>query len=287
MVRLTFALQIALMLVSIPYAVYGESGISDDQIQPDTLKFKSGYVDVNGIRLFYKDAGQGDPILFLHGGFGTGDAQFRHQFEAFYPAHRILNLDTRGHGKSEFDDQKFTYELLADDTYDFLEALDLDSVIIVGFSDGGITGMILAGQHPEKVKQLIVVGANSVPDTTAFYPSDIQWVRDMDVAQMATQLQSEFAEYPAPEKLTEFVERMQTLWLEEPNLTDADLNKISCPVLIIAGDNDSIKIEHQVYLHRNIPNSDLLILPNTGHDAHMTRGEIVNKCILEMMKGSK
>jgi pimeloyl-ACP methyl ester carboxylesterase len=55
-------------------------------------------------------------------------------------------------------------------------------------------------------------------------------------------------------------------------------------VLVVAGENDIIKIEHQVYIHQNIPNSHLLILPNTGHEAHITRKDIVNQFILEMLE---
>lgn len=280
---LQFASQIALTILCIPCSLLAMTSGFDCPMQTDTVKFESGYVNVNGIRLFYKEAGEGNPILFLHGGFGTSDIHFQQQFEEFSAQNRIITFDTRGHGKSEFDDKKFSYELFADDTYDFLEALDIDSVNIVGFSDGGITGTILAGLHPEKVKTLVIIGTNSVADTTAIYPSSIEWVEEMDIEQMAGQVNSAFLEYPAPEKLTEFVERMQFLWLNEPNLTDSDLNKISCPVLIIAGYKDLIKIEHQVYLHRNIPNSQLLILPNTGHGAHIEREEIVNKLISELI----
>jgi len=278
---------VLIMVVCTSFSIIAKAAESDSQIRTDTIKFKSGYVNVNGIRLFYKEAGEGKPILFLHGGFGTGDDSFQYQFEKFSKKNRIITIDTRGHGKSEFDDKKFTYELFANDTYDFLEALDIDSVHLVGFSDGGITGTILAGQHPEKIKKLVIIGTNSVSDTTALYPSAIEWVEELDIEQMVANLKSAFPEYPAPERLTEFVEKMQVLWLNEPNLTDSDLNKISCPVLIVAGDKDLIKIEHQVYLHRNIPNSSLLILPNTGHGAQAERQDIVNQLISEMIEDEK
>ena len=278
-----FTSQIALIVVCISYFIIGCAPTSERQDQPGSIDFKSGFVDVNGIRLYYKEAGTGDPILFLHGGLGTSDAHFQHQFAAFAKKHKIITLDTRGHGRSEFDEKKFTFELFADDTYDFLEALEIDSVNIVGFSDGGITGTIMAIQHPKKVKNLVIIGTNTVPDTTAIFAADIEWVKNMDVKQMADQVKSSFPEHPSPERLTDFVEKMQSLWLEEPNLTDSDLRKISCPVLIIAGDDDTIKIEHQVYLQRTIPDSDLLIVPNTGHDAHIVRHEIVNKSISELL----
>jgi len=274
-----------LIWMSMAYAMPARTTGPRAPIPADSIVFKSGYVSVNGIRLFYQEAGEGDPILFLHGGFGTSEGQFAAQFEHFFQTHRLITFDTRGHRRSEFDEKAFSYELFAADTYQFLEALGIDRVSIIGFSDGGITGAILAGQHPEMVKHLVVIGANSVADTTAFFPADIAWVQNMNIQEMAEQIGSDWPEYPA-DKRVEFVKGMQKLWLEEPNLSEADLNRISCPVLIVAGDSDSIKMEHQVYLYRHIPGSRLLILPNTGHDAHISRAGIVNPLIQELMEGS-
>ncbi|MFK7799323.1 MAG: alpha/beta fold hydrolase [Aureispira sp.] len=272
--------QLILIITSLSYATLAQPPSNPSE----RISFKSGYIQVNGVRLFYKETGKGTPMLFLHGGFGTSDLHFQHQFEAFANKYRIITLETRGHGKSTFNHKKFSYELFAEDTYAVLEALGVDSALVIGFSDGGITGLVLAEQHPEKVKNLVIIGSNSVPDSTAVYPSDIEWVQNMDIAQTATELQATFPNCPAPQKLPTFVKKMQKLWLNEPNLMDKDLQKISCPVLIIAGENDIIKIEHQVYLHRTIPNSHLLILPHTGHDAHITRKNIVNQFILELIE---
>ena len=280
---LSITIKLILIITGCFSSMLAQNTTSQHFIQNNNISFKSGYLQVNGIRLFYKETGAGPPLLFLHGGFGTSDLHFEHQFRAFASQYRIISLDTRGHGKSTFDKKPFSYELFAEDTYVVLEALGVDSAIVMGFSDGGITGLILASQHPEKVRHLIVVGSNTVPDTTAVYAADIEWVQNMDVLQMATELQTTFPNYPKPQKLTTFVKKMQTLWLNEPHLSDTDLQQITCPVLVVAGDNDIIKIEHQVYIHRNIPNSDLLILPNTGHDAHILRKDIVNQLILERL----
>jgi pimeloyl-ACP methyl ester carboxylesterase len=259
---------------------------AEKQTGESPLQFTSSSMEVNGINLHYQVAGNGEPILFLHGGFGTGDLQFKPQFEAFKNDYKLISIDTRGHGQSELDSTPLSYHLFAEDTYQFLDKLQLDSINIIGFSDGGITGLILAIEHPEKVKNLVVIGGNTKPDTSAFPQEAIDWVRDMNVAEMATNLETSFPNYHAPEKLPEFVERMQQLWLEEPNLKDADLNQIQCPTLIIAGENDDIKASHQEYIQKNIPNSQLHIIPNAGHEVHLEKKEKVNALITKFLKGN-
>jgi pimeloyl-ACP methyl ester carboxylesterase len=247
-------------------------------------QFESHLINLNGINLHYQIAGKGAPLLFLHGGFGTGKLQFQPQFEALKNDYQLISPDTRGHGQSTFDSVPFSYELFAKDVYLLVEELKLDSVNIIGFSDGGITGLILAATHPEKVRNLVVIGGNIKPDTSAFPQEAIDWVRDMNVTEMEKNLEASFPHYPTPEKLPEFVERMQKLWLEEPNLTDKQLQAIQCPTLIIAGENDDIKVSHQEYIHQQIPNSKLHIIADAGHEAHMEKKKVVNALIRGFME---
>jgi pimeloyl-ACP methyl ester carboxylesterase len=249
------------------------------QTTQDMPIFQSKYVELNGIKIHYQEVGQGEPILFLHGGFGTGELQFEEQFMAFGKDYHIISPDTRGHGQSTFDSTPFNYELFAQDAYLFLEELELDSVHLIGFSDGGITGLILAATHPEKVKNLIVIGANTKPDTSAFPQEAINWVKDMSTEEMAENLKLAMPHYWEPEKLPDFVERMKKLWLEEPNLTDEDLYKIQCPTLLVLGENDDIKVTHQEYIKKQIRQSKLIILKNAGHEVHEEKSEEVNRLI--------
>ena len=96
-----------------------------------------------------------------------------------------------------------------------------------------------------------------------------------------------FTEHPMPDRLETFVQNMQRLFLEQPNLKDAALKSIACPVLLIAGDKDLIKTEHQLQLHQTIPDSRLCILPGTGHDAQIEQDEIVNKILQAFLKDDK
>jgi len=245
--------------------------------QQDSIVFKSGYAKINDVNLFYKEAGKGAPILFLHGGLGTSEAHFANQLELFAQSHRVITIHTRGHGKSEIGNAKFSYQLFADDVFSFMKAKSIDSASIIGFSDGAIIGAILAAQHPEKVHKLVMIGANL--NTDGMSPETISWIKSWDLTKMTRYVKSVFKEHPNPEKLEDYVKTMQELFLTQPNLKDEDLKKITCPTLIMAGDHDMIKPEHQVYLYRTIPNSTLAILPNATHDVHMEQSAITNEMI--------
>ena len=78
-------------------------------------------------------------------------------------------------GKSVDDEDSLSYEMMADDLNGLLDALHVDSCYVVGWSDGGINGLLLAIRHPEKVKKLAVTGANLWPDTTAVHPFIVYW----------------------------------------------------------------------------------------------------------------
>src|SRR5262245_31559425 len=82
----------------------------------------SGNADVNGIRLFYTDLGQGAPVLVLHGGLANSD-YLGNQVRALAAHCRVIAVDSRGHGRSTRDDRPFGYDLMADDVVALLDML--------------------------------------------------------------------------------------------------------------------------------------------------------------------
>src|ERR1700716_3463675 len=96
----------------------------------------SGYADVNGIRLFHIEIGSGPPVVLLHGGLANSD-YFGIQARALARAHRVILVDSRGHGRSTRDQRPFGYDLMADDVAALLDTLKIDKATIVGWSDGG------------------------------------------------------------------------------------------------------------------------------------------------------
>lgn len=127
------------------------------------------YLDTRGIKLYYEVYGQGEPLLFIHGNGGSIN-NFENQIPFFAAHYKVIAVDSRAHGKSADAGDSLTFEMMADDFNALLDSLHLSKAYVIGWSDGGINGLLLAIRHPDKVKKLAITGANLWPDTTGLTP---------------------------------------------------------------------------------------------------------------------
>jgi len=146
-------------------------GLSSSAVQAEdlwkTLPFpttypspdSSGYSDVNGVRIFHAEWGEGDPVILLHGGLGSIEA-FANQIPAIAEGHKVIAIDSRGHGRSTRDATSYSYELMASDVLAVMDEMSIDSAAFVGWSDGGIISLELAINHPERITSAFVIGTN-------------------------------------------------------------------------------------------------------------------------------
>jgi len=208
-----------------------------------------------GFNMYYEVYGKGEPLLLIHGNGGS-IAAMANQIPCFSKSRKVIAADSRSQGRSTDPQDSLSYEMMADDCNALLDSLHLDSVCVVGWSDGGIIGLLMAIRHPEKVKKLAITGANIRPDTTAFTSVDIQNMKDF-VAQLHLKALDQKGKNDL--KLTQMM-------IDEPNISRNALQQIHCPVLVIGGDHDIIKTEHTLEIFRTIPGAYLWILPGSGHD---------------------
>ena len=117
------------------------------------------YADINGIRIYYETYGTGRPVLVLHGGTGFIES-VHYQISALAASRFVIAPDSRAHGRSSDSNQPLSYDLMANDMLKLLDKLNIAETDVVGWSDGGIIGLDLAMQHPERVRRLVVFGAN-------------------------------------------------------------------------------------------------------------------------------
>lgn len=111
------------------------------------------------VKLYYREAGKGFPLILLHGN-GENSGYFEHQIDYFQNKYRVIAPDTRGHGKSPRGEKPFTIRQFAEDLHDFMEEQEIEKAHILGFSDGGNTALIFALKYPRRVGRLILNGAN-------------------------------------------------------------------------------------------------------------------------------
>ena len=213
------------------------------------------YYDIRGFKMYVEVYGQGKPLLFIHGNGGSIN-NFTKQIPYFAQKYKVIIADSRAQGKSADQNDSLSYEMMADDYAALLDAMKIDSAYVVGWSDGGINGLLMAIRHPEKVKKLAVTGANLRPDTTAV-PQEI-W-------DMVTPVYAGLKSKADKNEMEKGAYKLFKLLVENPHIPLSDLKKITCPTLVIGGDHDVIKEEHTMEIYKNIPNAYLWILPNSGH----------------------
>jgi pimeloyl-ACP methyl ester carboxylesterase len=212
------------------------------------------YAKIRGINMYYEIYGKGEPLLIIHGNGGS-IKDFLYQIPYFSKNYKVILADSRAQGKSVDAGDSLSYEMMADDLNALLDTLHLDSCYVIGWSDGGINGLLLAMRHPDKVKKLAVTGANLWPDTTAVDPFVYNWgARYNDSTSKVEQ---------TPQ--VKNARKLAHLLIYEPNISIDQLHTIQCPTLVIGGDHDVILPKHTLLIAESIPKSYLWILPNSGH----------------------
>jgi pimeloyl-ACP methyl ester carboxylesterase len=110
---------------------------------PSVATFQSKQLKANGISIHYAIYGHGSPVILLHGGLANSD-YWGHQVKALALRHRVIVMDSRGHGRTTRDARPYGYDLMADDVIALMDGLKIRKADIVGWSDGGIIGLDLA-----------------------------------------------------------------------------------------------------------------------------------------------
>ncbi len=234
-------------------------------------------IKVNGIGMYYEVYGDGPPLLLIHGN-GGDIATLSNQIDHFRSSYKVIVADSRGHGNSELGTDNLNYVQMADDWMALANRLGLDSVNIIGCSDGGIIGLLMAIKYPGKVAKLAAMGANLQPDKTAVRDWAVDWVTNL----------SKFIDQKIAEEDNSkdwfVIKQQMELLRTQPNIPLADLKKITAPVLLLSGDNDIIKEEHTVLMYQNIPNAQLCIFPGETHFIPSTDPALFNMMVDRFLK---
>ncbi|PDS29774.1 alpha/beta fold hydrolase [Rhizobium phaseoli] len=241
----------------------------------------SGMADVNDIKMYYAEYGEGDPILFIHGGLGNTGV-WGHQIAEFARDHLVIVADSRGHGRSTRSQQPFGYDLMTSDYVALLDYLKIDKVTLVGWSDGGIIGIDMAMKHPEKLTRVIAQAANV---TTDGVKPDVMSNRTFN-AYIKVAGEQYRTLSPTPNEYDAFVTQISRMWATQPNWTATELGKITLPVTLAIGDHDeAVKLDHTEMMAKEIPGAKLVILKDASHFAMLQDPAGYNAMIRNAMTG--
>ena len=261
---LAFCLQVSAQ-TAIPYGDNKEAG---------------KYITLNGVKHYYEVYGEGAPLLLIHGN-GTGIKGWAPQIEFFSKKYKVYAIDCRGRGKSELGKDTLSYRQQASDMAAFIRQMKLESVSVIGKSDGGIIGILMGIYHPEHLKKIVAFSANMQPD--GLYPEGVAEIK-------AERLNAEKM-LAAKDKSKDWeLERQKNRMMEfQPHITAEDLQKIKIPVLVISTDRDVIKEEHTLFIYKNITKANLVFISGEGHRVPRQNpklfNEAVDKFLSEPFKG--
>ncbi len=234
---------------------------------------------VNDIQLYYEIHGVGAPLILLHGGLGNS-SYWSNQIPAFAQHYQVIAVDSRGHGRSTFSDQPISYDLMTADVLALMDYLGIEKADVVGWSDGGIIGLDLAINHPDRVNKVIAYGANYNPSGVR---SDIGENEKFNAL-----IAKATADYqhlsPTPARWDAFLENISHMWAKEPNFTPEQLGAITTPVLILDGkEEEVIYTDHTKEMADLIPTAELTIVPGTGHFGVWEKPEAFNHIMLDFL----
>ena len=248
------------------------------------------FMNINGLNMYYEVHGSGPPVLLLHGGTATIDFCFAKLIPELAKDHEVIAPEQQAHGRTrDVPGRPLSYEQMAEDTATLLEKLNAGPVDVIGWSDGGNVGLLLAIRHPKLVRKLVVTGANYRTD--GMDPEAVKWLGTAKAEDWPKEILA--AQQKAGLSLKQFATsfpRFKEMWLNF-NVPADQMKSIQAPVLVMGGDHDMVRLEHLLDTFRALPNAQLAILPGTGHETLLERPqwfhEMVAAFLAEPMPGAK
>jgi len=241
---------------------------------------KTGYAQVNGLKMYYEVHGSGKPLLLLHGAFNSINTAFSQLIPVLSKTRQIIAVELQGHGRTNDIDRPFSFESMADDVAALLKQLKIDSTDVFGYSMGGGVAQQIAIRHPLLVRRLILT---STVYKYEGWTQETRSILPMLTPEMfeQTPIKTEYDKLaPDPKHWKEFINKMKKFVTTTYDFGADKIKAIKSPTLIIAGDGDGVSPEHAVEMYRllgggymidfgPIHAAQLAIFPGTSHISAM------------------
>ncbi len=240
--------------------------------------------ETDGIQIAYDIAGEGPAVLLLHGG-SADSTWWGDLIPALAECSTVIVMDSRGHGRSSFDDRQITYHSMAADTLALLDHLGIESTDIVGWSDGAIIALDIALGQPERLRRVVAYGVNF--DLSGYRGNDAEPKSSAGAEQFMAENPGRYQEQsPQPERWDEFLANLRQMWTTEPNWTQEDMRSIQTPILVLDGiEEEVIDIGHVRLLAALLPNGTLELMPDTGHFAMIDQPVEFTRIVTDYLAG--
>ena len=255
----------------------------------------SGYVPVNGIRVYYEVYGEGKPIVLLHGAFYTIQLNWAQLIPELSKTRKVIAIEMQGHGHTPYSDRKMDFPTLASDVEGVMNHLKIDSADVAGYSMGGSIAYQFAIQSPKRVRKLVII--SSTYKSTGWLPVVTSGFKNFKPEFfMNTPIQTAYdAVAPDKTKFTRYLEKMFVFAATPFDMGDANVAKLTMPVLLISGDNDGLDKVELAKTYQLLggggtadlgpmPQSHLAIVPSQGHVSLMMQTKIIAGYLDDFLK---
>ena len=236
----------------------------------------SGYVPVNGGKVYYEVYGEGRPIVLLHGAFFTIGMNWAQLIPELSKTRKVIAVELQGHGHTPYSDRKMDFPTLASDVEKVMDYLKVDSADVAGFSMGGSVAYQFAIQSPKRLRRLVII--SSTYKSSGWLPIVTNGFKNFKPEFFTNSPIKAAYDAVAPDKTnwTKWLEQMFAFAATPFDMGDANIAKITAPVLIISGDNDGLDKVELAKTYQLLgggvsadlapmPKSHLAIVPSQGH----------------------
>lgn len=255
----------------------------------------SGYAPVNGIKVYYEVYGEGRPLVLLHGAFYTIEMNWGELIPELSKSRKVIAIEMQGHGHTPFSDRKLDIATLAGDVEGVMNYLKIDSADVAGYSMGGSVAYQFAVKSPKRVRRLVII--SSTYKTSGWLPVINNGFKGFKPEFFDnTPIKTAYdAVAPDKTKWTKFIEQMIAFAAVPFNVGDANIAKITSPVLLISGDNDGLDKVELMKTYQLLgggvaadlgpmPKSHLAIVPAQGHVSLMQQTKTILGYLEDFLK---
>ena len=264
------------------------------------------HATVGNVRLYYEEAGQGLPLLFVHE-FAGDHLSWTPQLSFFARRYRAIAYNARGYPPSDIPEDPSAYSqmIAMEDIKGVLDHLKIDKAHIVGLSMGGYAVLHFGLNHPSRALSITVAGAGygsgdqeqfrkdselvarrfetqSMPEVTEFYSRGPTRVQFIDKDPRGWQ---EFHDRLAAGSARGHALTMRGVQMKRPSIftLGGAMEKCEVPTLIMTGDEDDPCLEPAIFMKRKLPRAGLAVLPKAGHAINIEEPDTFNRTLLDFL----
>lgn len=230
------------------------------------------YINLRGHSVWSTEhSGKGEPVVLLHGGLSSTESWDYLVLPALKRRH-VFAYDRTAHGRTKIREGFYHFDFQVDEAIAYLEDVVKKPAHLIGWSDGAIIALLVAIKRPDLVKSLVSIGGNYHYDCGL----RLEFIQDTS--------EEEYAKFEArsgqPRAILDQIKKKAfDVWASEPTMTTAQLATISCPVLVLAGDDEPFSLAHTVSLFESLQDGRLAVIPGSSHSFVKEKPELLQAMV--------